>query len=240
MIVSGKKEKIKVSIVITVYSETFSIVETINRLLKSDQGYIYEIILVVSPRSSEECMAICNELVNKYSFIKMHIQKNNPGLGWALREGMAIATGDYVALLSADLETEPEAVARMIIKIEQTGCDGVIGNRWLKRGGFKNYDKKKLILNYIFQNVFRVLYWTKLGDLTYGLKILSKEICRTIKWEGTLHEACIETTVKPLKKHYYIEQVPTVWIGRIEGESKNTFFKNFRYLSMAMKVLIFD
>lgn len=228
------------SVVVTVFSETFSLTETIERLLKSDRGHISEIILAVSPRSSKECLDICQELARKHSFIKLHIQKNNPGVGWALREGMALASGDYVALLSADLETEPEAVDRMVKKIEETGCDGVIGNRWLKGGGFKNYDRKKLILNYIFQKVFRLLYWTKLGDLTYGFKILSRDICRQINWEGTLHEAYIETTIKPIKKGYHLEQTPTIWIGRLEGESKNTFFKNFRYVKMAFKVLLFD
>lgn len=228
----------KVSIVVTVYSETFSLVETIKKLMKRDQGYIFEIILVVSPKSSPECFAICNNLAQQYSIIKVHTQKKNPGVGWAIREGMELSTGDYVVLISADLETEPEAVDRMIKKIKETGCDGVIGNRWLSGGGFSNYDKTKLILNYIFQKIFKILFRTKLGDLTYGYKILSKKICNDINWEGTAHEIYIETTIKPIKKRYHIEQIPTIWIGRIEGKSKNSFFKNFRYVKMAFKVLL--
>jgi hypothetical protein len=59
-----------------------------------------------------------------------------------------------------------------------------------------------------------------------------------MEWEGTMHEICIETTVKPLKKGYYLEQVPTVWVGRREGRSVNTFFKNFRYVKMGLKTFI--
>jgi glycosyltransferase involved in cell wall biosynthesis len=227
----------KISIVVTVYSETFSLVETIKRLMKYNRDYIYEIILVVSPKSSQECFAICNNLAQQYSFIKVQTQKNNPGVGWAIREGMKLSTGNYVVLISADLETEPEAVDRMIKKIEETGCDGVIGNRWLPEGGFVNYNKTKLVLNYIFQKTFKVLFRTKLGDLTYGFKVLSKKICDNINWEGTLHEIYIETTIKPIKNNYYIEQIPTVWVGRSEGKSSNSFLKNFRYVSMAFKVL---
>jgi glycosyltransferase involved in cell wall biosynthesis len=229
---------VKVSIVVTVYSETFSLAETVKRLMEHDRGYIFEIILVVSPKSSQECFTVCSDLAQQCSIIKVHTQKNNPGLGWAIREGMELAKGDYVVLMSADLETEPEAADRMIRKIEETGCDAVIGNRWLRDGGFSKYDRTKLVLNYIFQKVFKILFMTRLGDLTYGYKVLSKDICDNIKWEGTMHEICIETTVKPIKGRYHIEQIPTVWIGRAEGESKNSFFRNFRYVAMAFKVLL--
>lgn len=222
---------------ITVYSETFSIIETVNRVREKDRHYIHEIILVVSPESSDECMKICKSLERENSDVDLHIQERNPGVGWAIREGMDLARGNYVALLSADLETEPEAVDRMIEKIEQTGCDLVIGNRWLKGGGFTNYDPLKFVLNWIFQQLFRILYRTRIGDLTYGLKVMRKEMTDAIEWTGTFHEIFIETTVRPIKAGYHVEQVPTVWVGRVEGESKNTFLRNFRYVKLALAVL---
>jgi dolichol-phosphate mannosyltransferase len=229
--------QIHLSVVVTVFSETYSINETLDILEQNDRGYIKEILLLVSPRASEQSFSICRERAAKNPRIKLVVQKNNPGIGWAYREGMQEATGNYVALMAADLETEPAAVDRMVEKIVDTGCDGVIANRWLPGGGFSNYDPFKYVLNWIFQKGFRVLFWTKLGDLTFGFKVLSKEITRAIQWEGTLHEICIETTVKPLKGGFRIEQVPSVWVGRKEGQSVNTFFRNFRYVRMALHVL---
>jgi glycosyltransferase involved in cell wall biosynthesis len=230
--------RIRLSIVVTVFSETFSIRETVDILLSCDRGYLHEIILLASPRSSQETFAICRECERLDSRIRTIVQKNNPGIGWAYREGMLAATGNYVALMAGDLETEPVAVDRMVEKIVQTGCDGVVANRWLPGGGFTNYNPFKLVLNWIFQKAFSVLFWTKVGDLTFGFKILSRKIVETVHWEGTLHETCIETTVKPLKLGFYIEQVPSVWVGRREGVSVNTFFRNFRYVKLALKVLI--
>jgi glycosyltransferase involved in cell wall biosynthesis len=229
--------QIQLSVVVTVFSETFSIRETLDILKGNDRGYIKEIILLISPRASEEAFAICREGAALDPRVKIVVQKNNPGIGWAYREGMEAATGNYVALMAADLETEPAAVDRMVEKIVETACDGVIANRWLPGGGFTNYDPLKYVLNWIFQNVFRVLFWTKLGDLTFGFKILSKKMTQSISWEGTLHEICIETTVKPLKGGFRMEQVPSVWVGRKEGASVNTFFRNFRYVKTALRVL---
>jgi dolichol-phosphate mannosyltransferase len=213
-------------------------VETISRVRAKNRQYIHEIILVVSPKSSDDCMEICKTLAVENDDIRLHLQNNNPGVGWAIREGMELAKGDYIALLSADLETEPEAIDRMVRKIEETDCDLVIGNRWMKGGGFTNYDPFKFILNWIFQLFFRILYNTRIGDLTYGMKIMRKEMIDAIAWTGTLHEIFIETTVRPIKLKYHVEQVPTVWIGRLEGESKNSFFRNFRYAKLAINVLL--
>jgi dolichol-phosphate mannosyltransferase len=230
--------RIQLSIVVTVFSETYSIRETVEILLGRDRGYVEEIILLVSPRASAESFAICRECVASDPRVKILIQKNNPGIGWAYREGMEAATGNFVALMAADLETEPAAVDRMVDKILESDCDGVIANRWLPGGGFTNYDPMKYVLNWTFQKLFKLLFWTKLGDLTFGFKILSKKIAESIEWQGTLHEICIETTVRPIKHGYRLAQVPSVWVGRKEGRSVNTFLKNFRYVKMAFNVLV--
>ena len=171
--------KIKLSIIISVYSETFSLIETINKLIKYDRKYIYEIILVVSPSSSKESLNICNSLVKNIEFLKLHIQKKNPGLGWALREGLELYKGTHVAIMSSDLETEPEAIDRMVKKIEKTGCDLVIANRWMDGGGFKDYNPIKLFLNYIFQSIFKLIFNTKISDLKKERDICTNS-CKTV------------------------------------------------------------
>jgi len=233
----ARLKEIRLSIVVTVFTETFSIGETLDTLFANDRGYIHEILLLISPRASEVAFAICHFYEKQDRRVRILIQKTNPGIGWAYREGMEAATGNYVALMAADLETEPAAVDRMVDKIVDTQCDGVIANRWLPGGGFTNYDPLKCVLNWIFQKFFKSLFWTKIGDLTFGFKILSKKITREIDWQGTLQEIYIETTVAPLKHGFRMEQVPSVWVGRKEGQSVNTFFHNFRCVRMAFQVL---
>jgi len=224
------------SVVVTVYTESVSVIETVDRVLKNDRGGLREIILVVSPRASQDTMKICEDLAVSHSMVRLHIQQHVPGVGWALREGMKLATQECVAIMSGDLETEPEAVERMFQKMKETGADVVIGNRWGKGGGFQNYNPVKYVLNWIFQKLFKLLYRTRIDDLTYGFKILRKRVIDSIEWESAFHEIYIETTVRPLKKGYHLEQVPTVWIGRREGQSVNTFLRNFGYVRLALKV----
>ena len=88
---------------VTVFSETTSVAETVDTLLSRDRGYIEEVILLVSPRASGETFDICRQCTVQDPRIKIVVQKNNPGIGWAYREGMAAARGNYVALMAADL-----------------------------------------------------------------------------------------------------------------------------------------
>jgi glycosyltransferase involved in cell wall biosynthesis len=227
------------SVLVTVYTETVSVIKTVERLQKSDPGFINEIILLVSPKASAETKSICRDLADRYPSVKVHVQASGPGVGRALREGMLIAGEEYVAIMSGDLETEPEAVIRMYAKMQETGADVVIGSRWAKGGGFQNYNRVKWVCNWVFQKVFQVVYGTRLNDLTYGFKLFRSSVIRSIDWESTHHTIYIETTLKPLLRGYQMEQVPTVWIGRREGESVNAFFRNFEYLKLAL-ALRFD
>ncbi|MEW6078624.1 MAG: glycosyltransferase family 2 protein [Thermodesulfobacteriota bacterium] len=228
--------RIRLTVVITVYSEEGSLKQTIERLKANDRGYIHEIILVVCPRSTRRCLDICRALSAEDPRVISRFQEN-PGVGRAVREGMAAATGDYVAIMSADLETEPEAVDRMVREIQRTGCQAVVASRWMEGGGFTHYHPVKLWLNWLFQQIFKRIYATDIGDLTYGFKILQKSLVEAIPWEGTLHEIFIETTLKPLLENASIRQVPTVWKGREEGVSKNNFYINCRYVWLALRLI---
>src|ERR1700722_4523686 len=89
--------RVHLSIVVTVFSETFSIRETVGILLARDRGYIEEIILLISPRASAESFAIALECIQRDPRVKIQMQTRNPGIGWAYREGMQVASGNFVA-----------------------------------------------------------------------------------------------------------------------------------------------
>jgi glycosyltransferase involved in cell wall biosynthesis len=232
------QDELRLSVVVTVYTETRSVAETVRRLLLNDHGSIREILLVVHPGSSEATKQTCADLEAKCDVVRVHIQQQTAGVGWALREGMGAAREQAVCIMAGDLETEPEAVERMFQKMKSTGADVVLGNRWAPAGGFANYGLGKYLVNWIFQKAFRVIYATQMNDLTYGFKILRKRVIESINWESTFQEIFIETTVKPLRRGFHVEQVPTVWVGRTDGNSVKTFGRNLKYVALALKVRV--
>ena len=59
------------SIVVTVYAETRSIIETVERLLASTGTELGEILLVASPRSPEETLRICRDLAKAHEIVRL-------------------------------------------------------------------------------------------------------------------------------------------------------------------------
>lgn len=199
---------------------------------------LYEIIFIISPDSTKETFRITEELRKKYPFVKRFIQSENPGLGRAVRQGLSAASGTHVLMMDSDLEMDPDAVPVMMEKMKNTGCDMVIGSRWVKGAGAKGYALWKYFLNRGFQIIFRLLFSTRIHDLTMGFKLMRKEVASTIQWNSTFNEIAVETTLRPIKKGYWVEEVPVLWSRRASGASKNIFRRNFRYVWKAVEILL--
>lgn len=229
----------KLSVILPVYSEEESVIYVVERLQKLLKGEMHEIILVVSPRSQDKTIKIVKNLTKKYKNTKFYFQKENPGLGRGVREGLSYATGSHILMMDSDGEMSPDTVPLMIKKMEQTNCDMVVGSRFMKGGGVEGYDKFKYwFMNRPFQTFFRILFNTKIHDLTLGFKLMKREVIDNIKFDSNFHDISVETTLRPIKYGYRLEEVPTVWKSRERGVSKNKLLKNFKYVFKALSIYL--
>jgi glycosyltransferase involved in cell wall biosynthesis len=211
----------KLSIIVPVYSETVSVMETLERLFKNDRGYIEEIILIISPKSSQACLDICRQAALDFKQVRFIIQGHNPGVGWAIRERFEAAQGTHCVIMAADLETQPETVDRMFSTLKETGCDVVSASRWQKGGGFEGYGCFRMYINYLFQRLLMFLFKTPISDLTLAFKLYRRDLLKNMRLDSTGSELPLEIILKIIKLGARIEEVPTTWIKRAEGQSKN-------------------
>ena len=199
----------KVSVLMPVYSETELLVESIERVKQSLGEYLHQILIVVSPKSSPECLALCHRLPAEDARIQTIVQSDKPGIGWAYREAIPHITGTHGLVLSSDLETDPDDAGRLVEAALRTGADIVCASRWLPNGGFTGYDPVKLVLNYGYNLIFRILYRLPIHDITFGYKLVTAEVLRTVRWEYGRHEFCAELLLKPVRLGYRAVEIPT-------------------------------
>ena len=69
-------------------------------------GTVLEILIIVSPRSSAESRAVCDGLAAEDERIRVFVQRNNPGVGHAFREGYARVRGNVVLSMDSDNEMD--------------------------------------------------------------------------------------------------------------------------------------
>jgi dolichol-phosphate mannosyltransferase len=227
----------RVSVVLPVFSETATVEEIVRLLAELLGSALLEVVIVLSPRSAPASREVCGRLSAMDPRVRLHVQEVNPGLGNAVREGYALTRGNLVLNMDSDGEMEMRSVGRMLEEMERTGAALVVASRWMKGGGFSGYSPLKYVLNFVFQQIFRLLFLTRIHDLTYGYKLMRGELARGIAWRSTLHEIACETTLAPMRLGVPVSEVPTRWTARTAGASKNTFLRNFRYLWTALRIL---
>ena len=226
----------KISVIVTVYSETDLLTQSVEHLRRQLEPWTYEILIVVHPKSSAECLALCDRL-GRASDIRVIVQGPRSGIGWAYREAIPHLTGTHALMMNGDLETNPDDAAAIVRKAVETGADIVCASRWLRGGGFSGYDPLKLVLNYGYNLIFRALYGTSIHDLTFGYKLIRADLLQRINWEYGTHEFCAEVLLKPLRLGCTAVELPTRWVKRQGGDSKMTFMRNFRFVSAAWRIL---
>ena len=113
----------EISIVIPVYNKADYISQCLDSLLKQDFGS-FEIV-AVNDGSTDESGAICNQMAETDSRIRV-IHQQNGGVTAARKTGVEAAEGRYIVFVDADDQLLPGALATLHQAIEAAGADEVI------------------------------------------------------------------------------------------------------------------
>jgi hypothetical protein len=223
------------TIILPVMNETTSLNETVQIILRDAQDRLKELLIVVCQRTTAQTMTVVERLQQELGDLVVVHRQQLPFLGGAIREAFDLARGSHVIMMGSDLENDPHDVGALIAEAEKNPSGIVTTSRWIKGGAFHGYSKVKLICNWAFQHFFAFLYGTRLTDLTYGYRIFPTRLVQAIRWEELRHPFNLETVIKPLRLGVPVTEIPSVWHPRIEGQSQNSFFRNFMYFRIGLK-----
>lgn len=227
-----------VSIILPATDETYSLAETVRKAYAKLPSYSLHFIVVMSPKfTTEECRATVSNLIAEYGNAIEAFDQEKPRLGGALQDAFVRAKGEYTVLMASDLETDPAALPAMLAALDK-GADIAATSRWKGGAGFKGYHPGKLVLNYLFQLGFRLLYWTNLTDMTYAYRAYRTEILTSIRWEETKFSFLFESIVKPLRLGYTVVEIPAPWKARTEGVSHASASEIVDYARVGLRVRI--
>jgi glycosyltransferase involved in cell wall biosynthesis len=223
------------TIILPVMNETLSLRQTVETILRDvPVESIREILIVVCKKTTPESMAVIAELQEQHGGLVVVHNQNLPFLGGAMRDAFDRARGSHSIMMASDLETDPKDV-RVLIEEERKNPGGIVtASRWRNAGRFQGYSKVKLVCNWLFQRFFSLLYGTELTDMTYAYRIFPTKLVQAIQWEDLRHSFLFETLVKPLRLGIPVTEIPSIWRARTEGESQNTFFRNFEYFRIGL------
>jgi dolichol-phosphate mannosyltransferase len=210
-----------VTFVVPAFNEDMNIPRLVDGIVKYYDEYIHEII-IVNDNSSDRTAEVTLEVAKREPRLKL-VNRNPPnGVGRALRDGYAVATGRYILTMDCDfIQILPEM--RDLFDSIARGRDGAIGSRFSHDSVLINYPFFKILCNRAFHVLIKLLLLPEVRDVSNNLKLYRAEIFKNLEIEETHFAANVETGLKPLLAGYNIEEVPVSWINRTVEMGHSSF-----------------
>lgn len=172
-----------ISIVIPLYNEVESLRELSDWLIRvmKENRFSYEIIMV-DDGSSDGSWELIEELSKNEASIKGIKFRRNFGKSAALFSGFAVAQGDVVITMDADLQDNPDEIPEFYHKIINEDYDMVSG--WKKK---RRDPVSKTIPSKFFNFTARKMTGIKLHDFNCGFKAYKNTVVKNIEIYGEMH-----------------------------------------------------
>ncbi len=210
-----------ISVVIPSHNEEMNIGPLTERILALYGEYIHEII-PVNDGSSDRTGEVIDELAAKDNRVKPLHRVPPNGVGLAIRDGLAAASGRYVLTMDCDFQhLLPEF--RDLLDAAGEGYDVVIGSRFSRHSVLLNYPFLKILANRAFHAIAVLLFGRRIRDVTNNLKIMRREVVQDLQLQQPGFAVNAETGLQPIVLGYSVKQVPISWINRTPGMGVSSF-----------------
>ena len=219
----------KLSIIIPVYNEEKTIELVLKRVEKVKFSGIEKEVIVVDDGSTDTSASIISKVQKASSSFIFVQQKKNGGKGAAVRAGLQHATGDYIIIQDADLEYDPQDIAKLLKPVQTGEAKVVYGTRLKRLPNFARDERTgQFLLHYIGNKflslVTSILYFNWVTDMETCYKMFPKKALEGVVLHARGFELEPEITAKLLKRGYKIHDVPisTNPRGYDEGKKLHT------------------
>lgn len=209
-------------IVIPTYNEKENIKGLIHLLLEIESK---PDILVVDDNSPDGTGEILDKLSLKYPGRVSAIHRRKKlGIGSAYIQGFkyALEQGhDYILTMDADFSHHPKYIQNMMERSKN--CHIVIGSRYIKGGGIKNWGLFRQINSKTANFLAKTMLGMKCNDCTAGFRLYKKEVLLPSildKIYSNGYSFLIEILYKCQLNGFQISEIPIIFENRRAGASK--------------------
>ncbi|MFQ5673922.1 MAG: polyprenol monophosphomannose synthase [Nitrospinales bacterium] len=236
-----------ISVILPTYDESGNIAKLIDLLMQEVPGPME--VVVVDDDSPDKTWEVAEGLKQKYDNLKVLRRVGKNGLTSAIRDGIALAEGDVLVWMDADLSIPPSKIPELTAKIDG-GYDLVIGSRYVPGGGTVIIEKEDdslvlVILSVALNLLIQKLLDPSIHDYTSGFIAVRKDVVEKVGLQGNHGEYFISLTYKALKHGFKVAEIPYILGSREYGISKTGtrwwqyFMKGIDYLMVTFKMVFY-
>jgi hypothetical protein len=228
-VAGAKRTECAVSIIVPVFNEQATVRQLLDSLLsKPLQGARKEVIIVESNSSDGSRQIV--ESYAQHDEVKIILQPKARGKGFAVREGLAAATGDIILIQDADLEYDLDDYEGLLEPLLAWQSIFVLGSRhqsgWKMRK-FTDAPLMAVVLNMghqFFRTLINLALRVQLTDPFTMFKVFRRDALFGIDLLSSRFDLDIELVMKLVRKGYLPLEIPVNYASRSFAEGKKVSF----------------
>ncbi|KKT69478.1 MAG: Glycosyl transferase, family 2 [candidate division WWE3 bacterium GW2011_GWB1_44_4] len=217
----------KVSIIVPIYKQEKTIKKDLENIahVMSQTRWDFELIGVVdgSPDNSfEEAKKL------KDPHIKIYGYEHNKGKGYAIRNGMARASGEYISFIDAGMDIDPNGISMLLEHMEWYDADIIVGSKKHPASQI-NYHVIRQLYSCIYHLLVRILFGLKLKDTQTGLKVFKRNVMEKVLPRLLVKQFALDVEILAVAKKLGFDRIyeAPVKINLDEGNSSFSLFPLF-------------
>lgn len=187
----------------------------------------YEII-VVDDNSPDGTGAVAEEISRHDSRIRVVHRKEKLGLGSAVLDGVKISKGEYVCIMDADLQHDPDDIPKLYGAAQRGSI--AIGSRYVK-GGRSELSFVRSVISRGAAFLARIVLGISVNDPESGFSVIRKNLFDRISLSPRGFKINLEIMHKSGEK---VIEVPVTLRKRIHGKTKLGMKEFVNYILLIM------
>lgn len=220
-------------VIIPAFNEEGNLKKTIRDIKENAPDFDY---VVINDCSTDDTLEICRQ--NKFSYLNLPV---NLGIGGAVQTGYRYAYYhgyDIAVQFDGDGQHSASYLKVMCDTMQKTGCDMVIGSRFIEKEGFQSSSLRRIGIKY-FTGLIKLLTGKKITDPTSGMRMINRKLLKKFTEDYPKDYPEPESVVTVLTENYKVSEIPVIMKEREEGVSSISLRKSIYYMiKVSLAVLI--
>lgn len=206
----------ELSIVIPTYNERERLEHVVAAVTASFAAHhIDGEIVVVDDNSPDGTGQIADELRARFPLRVVH-RPGKAGLGSAVMDGFAVATGRVLGVMDADMSHPPAIIPALFATLQALGVDMVVGSRYVPGGAWRNWPFPRVVMSRVACALARPL--TPVHDAMSGLFVVRREAVEGVRIAAAGFKIGLELLLR--SRIASVAEIPYVFADRVGGQSK--------------------
>ena len=200
--------------IVPAYNEEASLSNIVERTLE----FVDEVV-IVDDGSSDSTFEVAQRLAQSYPRrVRVVKLPKNLGKGHAVKIGLRVARGNFVAIQDADGEYPPQQLPNLLTPLEENIADVCFGSRFM--GSFTGMSVSHYIANRLLSLLTSLILLRWVSDVMTGAKAGSMKLCNYVELESRGFTIEVELAIKLISRAQSYVEVPFHYHRRKTGVAK--------------------